>query len=47
MLENDGELVIQIVNYDRIVKFDVTELPTIKNSQIPLEFIRHYVHRKR
>ncbi|WP_291582404.1 class I SAM-dependent methyltransferase [Clostridium sp. UBA6640] len=45
MLENDGELIIQIVNYDRIVKFGVTELPTIQNSEVPLEFIRHYMHR--
>lgn len=45
MLENHGELIIQIVNYDRIVKFGITELPTIQNSEVPLEFIRHYIHR--
>ncbi|WP_461615761.1 class I SAM-dependent methyltransferase [Clostridium sp. Marseille-QA1073] len=45
MLENHGELIIQIVNYDRIVKFGITELPTIRNSEVPLEFIRHYIHK--
>lgn len=45
MLENHGELIIQIVNYDRIVKFGITELPTIQNSEVPLKFIRHYIHR--
>ncbi len=42
MLEPNGQLVIQIVNYDRILKDKVTSLPTIKNNE--LTFVRDYEH---
>ncbi|SFD48138.1 class I SAM-dependent methyltransferase [Clostridium uliginosum] len=37
-------LVIQIVNYDRILKFNLTGLPTIINEKAKIEFIRDYVY---
>lgn len=42
LLEKDGVLILQIINYDRIIKFHVSELPVVKNNEIGLEFIRKY-----
>jgi len=42
MLKEDGSLVIQIINYDRILKNKVSFLPTIKNAERGLEFSRTY-----
>lgn len=39
-LNENGTLVIQIVNYDRILKNHIETLPLIKNDKV--EFIRHY-----
>lgn len=41
-LNDGGTLILQIINYDRIIKFNVNELPIIKNDKIGLEFIRRY-----
>lgn len=42
MLKENGSLVIQIINYDRILKNKVSFLPTIKNAERGLEFSRTY-----
>ena len=39
-LNENGTLVIQIVNYERILKNHIETLPLIKNDKV--EFIRHY-----
>lgn len=46
ILEKDGSLVLQIVNYDRIIKYNLAGLPTITNDEIGLEFIRKYRYEK-
>jgi len=45
-LEAGGSLVLQTINYDRVIKFNVNELPTIKNDDVGLEFIRKYRYDK-
>ena len=40
VMEENGKLIIQIINYDRILNDGVDFLPTIKNENI--EFIRNY-----
>lgn len=42
LLCKGGSLVLQIINYDRIIKYGITELPTIRNADLGLEFIRKY-----
>jgi 2-polyprenyl-3-methyl-5-hydroxy-6-metoxy-1,4-benzoquinol methylase len=42
VLNPEGRLVVQIVNYDRILDEDVKSLPTIFNSEAPLTFERLY-----
>lgn len=42
LLTNDGTLVIQIVNYNRILANQVTNLPTIDNQQQGVKLIRNY-----
>jgi 2-polyprenyl-3-methyl-5-hydroxy-6-metoxy-1,4-benzoquinol methylase len=42
LLNEEGRLIIQIVNYDRILEKDVKELPKIKREEFDLEFIREY-----
>ncbi|MDQ2084966.1 class I SAM-dependent methyltransferase [Herbivorax sp. ANBcel31] len=42
LLNKNGSLVLQIINYDRIINFGVTELPKIENKDIGLEFERKY-----
>ncbi len=41
-LKPGGHLLIQIVNYDRILENDVKSLPTIENKEIGLIFERYY-----
>ncbi len=43
LLKRDGKLLIQIVNYDRVLKKKVDSLPTINTDNY--EFIRKYNHR--
>lgn len=40
LLEERGTFIIQIINYDRIVDYNITALPTIENKNI--EFVRNY-----
>jgi SAM-dependent methyltransferase len=42
LLEKDGVLIIQIVNYDRILDNNVKELPLISREDKGVKFIRNY-----
>lgn len=42
ILAPQGKLLIQIINYDRILNKQITSLPTIENDNI--KFIRNYQH---
>jgi glycine/sarcosine N-methyltransferase len=42
LLEPGGQLVVQILNYDRILERRVTELPTLACEDPPLQFVRRY-----
>ncbi len=42
MLLKDGFLLLQIINYDRILKYNIKSLPTIKYSEKGLSFTREY-----
>lgn len=42
LLEEDGSLILQIINFDRVFKKGITSLPTITNSEMKLEFHRNY-----
>jgi len=46
MLKVGGRVIIQIVNYDRILKYKIDHLPIISKSSAGVEFIRKYVHSK-
>jgi len=41
-LNENGHLLIQVVNYDRVLAQDVKQLPTIENDDVPLVFERYY-----
>lgn len=45
-LKPNGCLLIQIVNYDRVLARDVKSLPTIENVDVNLVFERHYQYLK-
>lgn len=49
-LTMEGRLVIQIINFDRVLEHQVTALPTIKHRNPSVEFVRRYeydeVHHK-
>ncbi|MCX7921125.1 MAG: class I SAM-dependent methyltransferase [Clostridia bacterium] len=42
LLQKEAKLILQIINYDRIINQGITGLPTIKNDEVGLEFIRNY-----
>ena len=42
VMHGGGKIVIQIVNYDRILDNEIDRLPTITNEEAGVEFIRHY-----
>lgn len=42
LLADKGALIIQIINYDRVLEKDIKALPTIENKDIGLEFHRLY-----
>lgn len=42
LLDEGGVLVLQTINYDRILRLGLTELPAIRNGEAGLEFIRRY-----
>ena len=44
LLNEDGDLVIQIINYDRILKEHIDHLPTIHVPEISLTFERNYTY---
>lgn len=46
MLDAGGEFIVQIINYDRIIKYNINELPTIKREDSGLEFVRRYKYHK-
>lgn len=46
LLETDGSLVIQIINFDRILLRDIKSLPTIEDKDIGLSFERNYNYHK-
>lgn len=41
-LNPGGNLILQIVNYDRVLAKDVKSLPLIKNEEVDLTFERYY-----
>lgn len=42
LLDYEGTMILQIINYDRILKYDIKSLPTIKRAKQGLEFVRNY-----
>ncbi|WP_027340389.1 class I SAM-dependent methyltransferase [Halonatronum saccharophilum] len=42
LLKQDGNLIIQIVNYDRILDLEINKLPTISNQETGVKLIRNY-----
>lgn len=45
-LAPSGKLILQIINFDRILSKGITALPTIQNNEIDLEFHRNYIRDK-
>lgn len=43
LLEMEGKLIIQIINYDRVLDQNVIGLPTIENKEKDLTFQRDYI----
>lgn len=46
VLKPGGKLVLQIINYDRILDQQIDHLPTIHNQAVPLSFERNYNYQK-
>lgn len=46
LLDNDGSLVLQIINFDRILLRDIKSLPIIENKDTGLSFERYYDYDK-
>lgn len=44
-LNDEGILIIQTINYDRIIEQNINALPTIENEEIGLSFERKYDYR--
>jgi len=42
LLNRGGKLILQTINYDRILKSGISGLPTITNKEAGLEFTRNY-----
>lgn len=45
MLNKDGKIILQIVNYERIKKYNITDLPMIENKDKGVVFLRRYKQR--
>ncbi|MBS4534166.1 class I SAM-dependent methyltransferase [Clostridium sp. D2Q-14] len=45
-LKTEGRMLIQIVNYDRVLAKNIKYLPTIKNKEVNLVFERYYDYLK-
>ncbi len=43
LLEKKGKMIIQIINYDRILKYNIEQLPTIENNEAGVSLVRNYV----
>lgn len=41
-LKPGGSLIVQIINFNRVFKYNITSLPMITNEEIGLKFIRNY-----
>lgn len=41
-LEDQGEFIVQIINYDRIFKNGIKQLPTIERNKEKIKFLRNY-----
>ncbi|MHB8063251.1 MAG: class I SAM-dependent methyltransferase [Ruminiclostridium sp.] len=46
LIEVDGSLVLQIINFDRILLKDIKSLPTIEDKKLGLSFERNYSYDK-
>lgn len=46
LLNNDGSLILQIINFDRVLLKDINSLPTITDESIGLTFERKYSYNK-
>lgn len=46
IINTGGRLLIQIINYDRILDFNIDHLPTISKKELGVEFVRNYVYDK-
>jgi 2-polyprenyl-3-methyl-5-hydroxy-6-metoxy-1,4-benzoquinol methylase len=44
LLGEGGIVILQIINYDRIIQDKVSSLPTIENKKEGLTFVREYTH---
>ncbi|AKL94105.1 methyltransferase [Clostridium aceticum] len=42
ILSEEGRLILQIINYDRIMKYNIDGLPTIEDKEAGIKFIRKY-----
>ncbi|AOY75977.1 class I SAM-dependent methyltransferase [Clostridium formicaceticum] len=42
ILGNEGKLILQIINYDRIMKYSIDGLPTIEDREAGVKFVRKY-----
>lgn len=43
-LKPNGDLIIQIINYDRILRFNINALPTIDKNEEDIKFVRNYLY---
>ncbi|MDF2698580.1 MAG: methyltransferase type 11 [Haloplasmataceae bacterium] len=46
LLADEGYLIVQIINFDRVLEKGISELPTITNNEIGLTFERKYIHKE-
>jgi glycine/sarcosine N-methyltransferase len=46
LLNNDGSLILQIINFDRVLLKDIKSLPTITDESIGMTFERNYSYNK-
>lgn len=46
MLQHKGNFVIQIINYDRIIKKSINSLPTLDRKDKGVSFIRNYTYKE-
>lgn len=42
VLRQGGFLILQTINYDRVLKYGINELPPIRDDSVGLEFVRKY-----